>query len=86
MASMVHICSDLVGPKSENVKKKKHWFFKCFFEGPRVPGAFQEYEEPIPELSLVVLVPRLGGLGCQVLFRYRLYREALHMQPAALKA
>ena len=29
MASMVHICSDLVGPKSENVKKN-HWFLNVF--------------------------------------------------------
>ena len=37
-------------------------------------------------LLLVVLVPRLGGLGCQNFSRSRLARRTLHTQPAVLKA
>ena len=40
---MMHICSDLVGPKREHVQNTL--LLLLIFEGPRVPGAFQEYEE-----------------------------------------
>ena len=44
MASMMHICSGLVGPKSGNVEKVL--VFKGFFEGSRGAWVSQENEKP----------------------------------------
>ena len=44
MASMMHICSGLVGPKSGNVEKVL--VFKGFFEGSRTARRRQENEQP----------------------------------------
>ena len=41
--------------------------------------------EIVCQLLAVVLVPRLGGLGCQNFFRFRLKRRELHTQPVTLK-
>ena len=43
MASIMHICSGLVGPKSGNVEKVP--VFNCFFEGSRVQKVFCENEQ-----------------------------------------
>ena len=43
MASMMHICGGLVGPKSENVEKPM--VFKGFFDGSGEQKGFQENEQ-----------------------------------------
>ena len=45
MASMMHVCSGLVGPKTGNVEKPL--VFKCFFEGGKGARTLQEWKKVV---------------------------------------